>query len=852
MTFAGEAAISGFIGKVISDCLDISWEKIKEANKNRNNRNQNFESQIYNIIVEVINRLIVNKYKNNQDKVYQAAERILICCKNTKGLTIECAKSGLLLLDVNVNDNMYINFKVYLYEELCKNDYEVLYREVRLFQQDEESSKTSRIEKKVDKLEDGVRAVNKKLDSLKGECEVFSIAADLETKFHNNKKQNYIETWDSKLFLHFDNDKKPLTLSEAFIMPDYKCHTKMRRMGFSDEDKLSDIIEKFVNYTRSSRMLITGVPGIGKTSITAWIANKYKDDENIVILRFRDWEREELEKGLIKSICNTLKCQKQDLENIVLVLDGFDEIKALDIRESLLRAFFNESLDLKNFKFIITSRPTYINFDTFQNVFEILPFDSKKVSMFYQRVTGNELEQEKIDPDNLEVLGIPVILYMAIVSGIDLAQKATKPELYERIFAENGGIFDKFYYEGVGYDEGAQVFRNPENIKKYLKFLQDTAFMMFDHNSDSLPRENCQIPELEFDKGAVPLLEFPIKYLFERSDVNIEFIHKSIYEYFVADYIAASMCKGVKLSAEDFAGMFGDLLKHNRLPPDILEFLKYKVEMEELNSKSSVIKDTFELMLQDGMIYYTGKSYKNVIDCEMSVFVNMLDIVHLWEWTSLKFNSLITTYLSYNRYFGLNLKNTDLSGANLSEANLRKANLRKANLSEANLTGAYLLGANLSEANLTGAHLLRADLKGANLSQASLLGANLRVTNLLAADLTEANLLGVDLIKANLSRANLSGADLSGADLTMANLHGADLTEANLSGVDLRETHLINADLRQVKIEGADLKGVTLDDRQVKYLEKTYDLHQVNVWMNDTNEAISYAEYCSRTRKCNS
>ena len=32
MTFAGEAAISGFIGKVISDCLDISWEKIKEAN----------------------------------------------------------------------------------------------------------------------------------------------------------------------------------------------------------------------------------------------------------------------------------------------------------------------------------------------------------------------------------------------------------------------------------------------------------------------------------------------------------------------------------------------------------------------------------------------------------------------------------------------------------------------------------------------------------------------------------------------------------------------------------------------------------------------------------------------------
>ena len=70
--------------------------------------------------------------------------------------------------------------------------------------------------------------------------------------------------------------------------------------------------------------------------------------------------------------------------------------------------------------------------------------------------------------------------------------------------------------------------------------------------------------------------------------------------------------------------------------------------------------------------------------------------------------------------------------------------------------------------------------------------------------------------------------------------------------VNLHRADLSRVDLREVKIESEDLNGVTLDDRQVKYLEKTYDLHQVNVWMNDTNEAISYAEYCSRTRKFNS
>ena len=55
MAFIEETIISGFIGKVISDCIDVSWIKIKEAVKNRKNKHQNIESQIYNVIVNVLN-----------------------------------------------------------------------------------------------------------------------------------------------------------------------------------------------------------------------------------------------------------------------------------------------------------------------------------------------------------------------------------------------------------------------------------------------------------------------------------------------------------------------------------------------------------------------------------------------------------------------------------------------------------------------------------------------------------------------------------------------------------------------------------------------------------------------------
>ena len=42
--------------------------------------------------------------------------------------------------------------------------------------------------------------------------------------FQNNKKQDYIKTWNSRMFLHIDDKENPLTLADAFIMPDYIMH----------------------------------------------------------------------------------------------------------------------------------------------------------------------------------------------------------------------------------------------------------------------------------------------------------------------------------------------------------------------------------------------------------------------------------------------------------------------------------------------------------------------------------------------------------------------------------------------------------------------------------------------------
>lgn len=327
--------------------------------------------------------------------------------------------------------------------------------------------------------------------------------------------------WNSRLFLHLDNDEKPITLEKAFILPRCAYNVYLGVIKSVYETSFDVMIDNFVNFERSSNLCITGDPGIGKTTITSWLANQYKDNDRFIILRFRDWEYAELKLGLLKAICKTLGCNKLDLENKILVLEGFDEMKTLDIREEILSTFLNDIKDIDNFKCIVTSRPAYIDATCFYNRLQIQPFDISQIKRFYQKITGIKLNVDLIDTQNLDVLGVPVILYMAIMSNIDITQGTSKPELYNRIFAEKGGIFDRF----CEYDNGSQLLRDINNIREHLKFLREVAFKMFKKNDLQIRKDECEIPELEYRGKVVNILEFPIKHLFENTNPNIVSAH---------------------------------------------------------------------------------------------------------------------------------------------------------------------------------------------------------------------------------------------------------------------------------------------------------------------------------------
>lgn len=717
------AIVSGFISKVINDLVDVSKDKIKKADRDRKTESQSFETRIYQVIIDALNEFTYDQYKT-QNILYDAAENILNGLKKEED-NIVAVKSGLDSFNTNVNDTECERFMRVLCHEISKKINFDVYKEILLIL----------LNQKDDCNYDELQQIRKKLDEvvLKLDNQITYNEKNIDiqdSKFQNNKKEDYLKIWNSRLFLHMDTDERPITLANAFIMPDYKVHQNFQEIDFSAGNTLDNLIEKFVNYRRTSTMLITGVPGMGKTTIVSWIAYKYKTQDNLIILRFRDWDFEELDSGLLKAICVTLKCKRKDLNKKILVLDGFDEIKSLDRRRDILNDFLNDIKDLEKSKIIITSRPNYITTDNFDNNIKILPFSTEKVGLFYNKITNIVLNEAKIDESNLDVMGIPVILYMAIMSNIDITEKTIIPELYNRIFAKRGGIFDRF----SEYDNGSHILRNADNINKYLNFLQKIAFLMFKRDNLSLSKKKCEIPKLKFEGKDVSILEFPIKHFFESTSQNIEFIHKSIYEYFVSEYIFCSIREIIKEDTskiEDLAGVMGRLFKCRKLPSEIMEFLEYKVR-NSLNDKFDIVNDTFNLMLKDGMTYYSGECYRNIIDCELKVFANMLEIIHLWE-KRFKFDKAGCNYLKINKRKGINLSNMDLIDLDLSDsylvnADLSDTNLSKTTLRNANLERVKLDGVILKETDFRGSILIKVDFSNAILESIMLEDAKLYKT----------------------------------------------------------------------------------------------------------------------------
>ncbi len=842
MIIKSEMIISGFVSKVVNEIVDVPLNPIKKAirnaDKNRKDKNQNIETRIYQVTIDALNEFTKNKFEGS-DVLYDTAESVIKGFKTDKNSNLEAVRTGLNMLVSQVTSDTCEDFLKTLGDEICKDKNNVLYKEIVM---DLQKQINKNIQKGFKENIQGHEETHKKLDYVIGSIDNINEKIYEKEKYKTknykitikNRAEEYAKKWKENVFLNNYNEEDEnagvnIKLKDIYLeehLPHYiwKENTK-------PSDKLKTLLKKYtIDNDDKKMLLILGQPGIGKSTFITWIvANLVEKKEDIYVYQFAsdlgqiDWQGE----NILQSIFETLNLKADKLENKVLIIDGFDEIHASSDRKRILNQIYYKLKGmnyLKQFSLIITCRKNYIH--ELQRVechyITLQTWDEEQIRSFcatYGNISKNPVPQDSINNilNNKEILGIPLILYMVLALNISIKENNSLVDIYDQIFSLDGGIYDRCI-NNLSYGEEHRISR----IKKQIhQVSQKIAFWMFENEADKAVITKDKYEEIcdsllnetsnknENIKRDVLISNYfePIKHCEGIGTDELQFVHRSIYEYFVAVYFFESLHN--LQAKEESAGKLGELLKYGQLSNQILEFIKYKFHGFKKYNLTEVIREAFNIMLKEGMTYYIGVPCKNAIQRESNIFSNILEILGLLKLSLRGFGNSIIIYLQYNRKKGLYLFEADLRGADLSRAYLIGADLSGADLRGADLSGADLIGADLSGADLSGARLIGADLSGADLSGARLIGADLSGADLIRADLIGADLIGVDL----------SGADLSGVDLSGARLSGADLS-------------------------GADLSKTIFDENQVNLFCQKYDFTNSRVYISEAGETISYKEYC--------
>lgn len=741
-----------------------------------------------------------------------------------------------------------------LHFEICTYKNDILYKEIILIQGEQtyeavhegfdvSNKNDEETHRKLDYAIEGINNIDKKIDGIeKDETRPYEISIE-------NRAKEYADKWDKNVFLDdFDEederagDRVNVKLKDIYLeklLPSYILNEN-RELSYKLKARLKKYI---VDKTDRKMFLILGQPGIGKSTLITWImANLVEKKEDIYVYQFAsdlkevDWRGDDI----LEEIFETLRLGDEDLKNKVLILDGFDEISISGNRERILNMLYQElkrTNCLGNFSLIITCRENYVDCSRLKvkDYITLQAWNEEQIKSFCEiynkksigenvEIKCNRISETKIIKilEKKEILGIPLILYMVLALNVDIEKGSSMMDIYDQIFSlERGSIYDRCY-------DVEHRINSPE-IKNYIhQVSQRIAFWIFENNS-----EKASIPQKEFKKICYNVINdagervenlqsdvlignyfTTIKHCEGVGTDELQFVHRSIYEYFVTVHFFESIHR--LTSKKEVAGELGELLKDGQLSEQMLEFIKCMFDNMEGYCLPDITKEVFNIMLRDGMTYYVKKKYKNIIVREMNVFSNMLDVVLLWNLKLGKLDNNIVLYLKHNR------------------------------LNKLNLIGVSLIGSDLKGVNLNGSDLRGADLRKVELRRAELRRVELRETDLRGADLRKAYLIGSDLKGADLRGAYLIEADLRNAYLGETDLRGACLIGAYLCGAHLRGADLREADLRNVDLRGADLSGTIFDEKQVNELCRKYNINDSRVYISDTNEIISYKENCMR------
>lgn len=471
-----------------------------------------------------------------------------------------------------------------------------------------------------------------------------------------NDFTHFKDMWNEDLFLNNTESDKKMSLSQVFIKTNFTLVTYYRnRLVINNYDKSYKVNEVLIHYDKyiknentldefidsfmssSNKILIVlGQPGSGKSSFIAYLAgNKFKDKRNCIFIKlYKINDITDENDNFLEQILIYLNMEECDLENKILVLDGFDELILYGDRNVVIANFINNVKNkYKRLKIIVTMRENYIDIENSSyisyyeeckiiilDIFNLLQIAQFHLSYLGERITEQRLEVFDTD---LNALGIPIILYIIYALNLDINNVSDKYKLYERIFSTKNGIYDKCNK----YDDIGREF-SVEEKEMFHEVSQKIAFLIF----KSVSKHSILISDIEkelekYDYSEVILRHYMTMNYYEKTDNDLMFKHKSFYDYFLAIYIQNLLVE------EHTDNHFAEILCNTLCYGDITEavpYLEHKIESIELpQSFYEHLYNAAKSILIYGGIYYLDNMSDNGLCLEANIFLNVMTIIRI-------------------------------------------------------------------------------------------------------------------------------------------------------------------------------------------------------------------------------
>ena len=215
MIIKSEMIISGFVSKVVNEIVDVPLNPIKKAirnaDKNRKDKNQNIETRIYQVTIDALNEFTKNKFEGS-DVLYDTAESVIKGFKTDKNSNLEAVRTGLNMLVSQVTSDTCEDFLKTLGDEICKDKNNVLYKEIVM---DLQKQINKNIQKGFKENIQGHEETHKKLDYVIGS--IYNINEKIyekekyKTKNYKitikNRAEEYAKKWKENVFLNNYNEE---------------------------------------------------------------------------------------------------------------------------------------------------------------------------------------------------------------------------------------------------------------------------------------------------------------------------------------------------------------------------------------------------------------------------------------------------------------------------------------------------------------------------------------------------------------------------------------------------------------------------------------------------------------------